>query len=91
MPVEVYGSLLEFEDQQFSIAFVQDITERKQIEQDLKENRERLDLALEGANQGIWDWRIDTGTIHFDSRYYTMAGYEPGEFPQHLKSGKASS
>jgi len=58
-----------------------DITERKRTEQALRENEERLDLALSVANDGIWDWHIDNNTVFFDRRYYTMAGYEPNEFP----------
>jgi two-component system, LuxR family, sensor kinase FixL len=42
---------------------------------------EQFDLAMSGANDGIWDWHLDTNTVHFDDRYYTMAGYEPQEFP----------
>jgi diguanylate cyclase (GGDEF)-like protein/PAS domain S-box-containing protein len=58
-----------------------DITERKLAEQALRENEERLDLALSVANDGIWDWHLDSNTVFFDGRYYTMAGYEPNEFP----------
>jgi len=58
-----------------------DITERKRTEQTLRENEERLDLALSVANDGIWDWHIDSNTVFFDRRYYMMAGYEPNEFP----------
>ncbi|MCP4693897.1 MAG: PAS domain S-box protein, partial [Desulfobacterales bacterium] len=47
----------------------------------LRRNKERLDLALWGANDGIWDWDLATDVIHFDARYYVMAGYEPDEFP----------
>ncbi|WP_419660349.1 two component system sensor histidine kinase [Desulfosarcina variabilis str. Montpellier] len=47
----------------------------------IKESQERLDLALAGANEGIWDWNVNEGTVFFDSRYYTMAGYRPNEFP----------
>ncbi|MBI9018302.1 MAG: response regulator [Phycisphaerae bacterium] len=47
----------------------------------LLENKERLDLALSVGNDGIWDWSIDNDTVHFDQRYYTIAGYEPDEFP----------
>ena len=28
----------------------------------------------------MFDWRIETGAVYFDDRYYTMAGYQPGEF-----------
>ena len=59
-----------------------DITERKRAEQAMRENEERLDLAMSVANDGIWDWHIDSNTVFFDRRYYTMAGYEPNEFPE---------
>ena len=81
IPVEIYANLLEYEGQQYAIAFCQDITERKRMEHALRESEERLDLALSGANEGIWDWHIDQDAIYFDSRYYTMAGYEPYAFP----------
>ncbi|BBO75389.1 hypothetical protein DSCW_28060 [Desulfosarcina widdelii] len=81
IPVEIYANLLEFEGQQYAIAFAQDITERRSMEQALKESEERLDLALSGANEGIWDWHIDQDAVYFDSRYYTMAGYGPYAFP----------
>jgi diguanylate cyclase (GGDEF)-like protein/PAS domain S-box-containing protein len=58
-----------------------DITERKRTEKALRENEERLDLALSVANDGIWDWQIDSNTVFFDNRYYTMAGYVSNEFP----------
>ena len=80
IPVEIFSSMIEYD--KFAIAFVQDITERKQSEQALKESEERLDLALSGANEGIWDWHLDQGSIYFDARYYTMAGYQPYEFPE---------
>ncbi|MDP3427540.1 MAG: PAS domain S-box protein, partial [Humidesulfovibrio sp.] len=57
-----------------------DITERKRAEEALLESRERLQLALDAANDGLWDWRLDTGEAYFSPRYYTMLGYEPGEF-----------
>jgi len=81
VPVQITTTLLEYDGRQFSICFVQDITERKRMEQALKESEERLDLALSGANEGIWDWHIDQDAMYFDSRYYTVAGYEPNAFP----------
>ncbi len=33
------------------------------------------------ANDGIWDWHLDTNNVYFDARYYTMAGYVADEFP----------
>jgi PAS domain S-box-containing protein len=50
-----------------------------------KKQEEFLDLALFAANDGIWDWHVSGGWIRFDERYYTMSGYEPGEFPEILE------
>ncbi len=47
---------------------------------------EQFDLAMSGANDGIWDWNLDTNTVHFDTRYYTVAGYEPQEFPSSFEA-----
>lgn len=44
-------------------------------------SRERLDLAMSVANDGVWDWDLTTNDVTFDDRYYTMVGYEVGAFP----------
>ncbi|BBO82931.1 hypothetical protein DSCO28_34970 [Desulfosarcina ovata subsp. sediminis] len=81
-PIQVIEKLMRFEGQAYRLAFVQDITERKQMEHALKESEQRLELALSGANEGIWDWRIHEDVLYLDARYYTMAGYQPHAFPE---------
>jgi two-component system cell cycle sensor histidine kinase/response regulator CckA len=61
------------------VAIYRDITERKFAEQALLESEKRLRFALEGANEGLWDWRIDTGDVYFSAAAEIMLGYEPGE------------
>ncbi len=80
-PVQVIDNIMTFEDQEYHVAFLQDISERKRMEEALKESEQRLELALSGANEGIWDWRIKEDILYLDPRYYTMAGYLPNEFP----------
>ena len=53
----------------------------KRTEEALRLSEERLRLALEGTYDGIWDWDVQSGQAYFSSRYYTMMGYEPNEFP----------
>ena len=45
----------------------------------LKVERERLQLALDAASNGLWDWDLRTGYVHRSPHYYQAAGFEPGE------------
>jgi PAS domain S-box-containing protein len=38
-------------------------TERKAAEQRIAESEQRLNLALQGASLGLWDWRLDAGGV----------------------------
>ena len=64
------------------------ITEEKKIEAALRESEERLDLAMTVKNEGIWDWNLVTNKTIFDDRYFTMAGYQPGDFPNTFEGWK---
>ncbi len=63
------------------VGVLRDIEQRKRAEEALQASEERLDLAMSVANDGMWDWNISTNEVYFDPRYYTVAGYEPDEFP----------
>jgi len=56
-----------------------DITERKQMEQALLDNEQRWELAVTGANDGIWDWNPQSGEVYFSERWKTMLGYRSDE------------
>jgi len=56
-----------------------DIVERKQHEALLRENEQRLELALAGADLGTWDWNVQTGAMIVDARYAAMLGRVPEE------------
>ena len=53
--------------------------ERQQAEEDLKQNRERLELVLEATGEAYWDWKVENNQWYMNPRFYSMLGYEPGE------------
>lgn len=55
----------------------QDITEQKKSEQVLKDSEQRLGLALEGGNLGLWDWDALTNTLIVNERWLSMLGLNP--------------
>lgn len=47
----------------------------------LKDSEERLRLAIDAVNDGVFDFDIQNKSTYFSPRYYTMLGYEPYEMP----------
>jgi len=54
-----------------------DVTERASAEQALKRSEERLSLAAEGANDGLWEWDLRTQEFFFSGRWREMLGLPP--------------
>ncbi|MBI1324258.1 PAS domain-containing protein [bacterium] len=67
-----------------------DITERKIAEQALMRSENRYRDALEAAQEGVWEWDIQTGEIQANDLWFELLGYEPGEVPLNFETWKNS-
>jgi PAS domain S-box-containing protein len=61
------------------IGVVQDITDRKKAEAALASHRERLELAIRGANLGTWDMDMKQGVLSISDRMAESLGWPRAE------------
>ena len=55
---------------------------------ELRDGEERYALALQGSNDGIWDWNIATGEVFFSDRWKAILGYGPDEISNKVEEWK---
>ncbi len=60
------------------------IHEEKQAQMTLRENHVRLQLALEAANIGTWDWNPQTNEVASSKQWKAMLGYQEDEIGNSL-------
>ena len=63
-----------------------DISRLKQAEEELRRSREQFMLAVNGAQDGIWDWDLREGTLFLSPKWKEMIGYRDEEITNDFSS-----
>lgn len=61
------------------VGTITDISDRKQAEAQIQEMSQRLALATNAANIGVWDLDLATNRLIWDKRMYELYGIDPTE------------
>ena len=63
------------------VGVARDMTGEYHIREELRLSEERFKLAVEGTNDGLWDWNLITHEAYHSDQFARMLGYEPEELP----------
>ena len=83
--ISIAGAQLSADDRS-AVLIVRDVTDQKSGERSLRENEERLGMALAGAEIGVWDWDLETNAVVYSPRWKEMLGYWGDEIEPHVSA-----
>jgi PAS domain S-box-containing protein len=63
-----------------TVGIIRDVTERVRQQEALRESEERLRLALDAGQCGVWDWEIPENRVTWSPRVYEFHGLTPETF-----------
>ena len=80
--IEVYARLGLNENDEITGTYgtLQDITERKEAEDNLKQLSSRLALAVQAGGVGVWEYNIRTNKLLWDEQMFALYGIREADF-----------
>lgn len=79
-PIELSLASWTSEKRVFYSGIIRDTSQRRHAEAALRQSEERLRLALDAGQMGIWDWDIQADRVIWSDTVYRLLGCRPDEF-----------
>ncbi|MBT4364424.1 MAG: PAS domain-containing protein, partial [Desulfobacteraceae bacterium] len=76
IPVETIVKRGSWGGKDVLIEISRDTRERIKYEREIKENTERLEMALLASDAGLWDWNVSTKEIILNKKWFSLRGYD---------------
>jgi PAS domain S-box-containing protein len=76
----------QFLSEQSNRKLIAENEERRRVEARLKVSDERLRLALDSTQIGIFEWNVPKGHVYYSPGLWGMLGYEYGRMPSTLEA-----
>ena len=96
-PIHLAISKVENEQGLIFTGIIRDISKETQLElekeqqqQELLEVNERMSLATNAANIGIWQYDIPSDTLTWDDRMFVIYGYDKSDFTQRFSDWQST-
>lgn len=68
------------------VEVIMNITDIRKTEESLRKSEKQMQLALQGADLGLWDWNIISGEVVYNQRWAEMLGYTLTEIKPNFSS-----
>jgi diguanylate cyclase (GGDEF)-like protein/PAS domain S-box-containing protein/putative nucleotidyltransferase with HDIG domain len=77
--LEIRAAATRWEGRDALILGLRDVTSRKKREIALIESEERYALAVQGSNDGLWDWDLKKNEVFYSERWKSILGCDQHE------------
>jgi len=88
IPVETKVKKGTWSGKEVIIGICRNTAERKGYEKQIKENTERLEMALLASEAGLWDWNIKTNELILNEKWFAMRSFDNSQAKYSIDSWK---
>ncbi|MFN0241615.1 MAG: CHASE domain-containing protein [Planctomycetota bacterium] len=82
-PVRTAGTVTGY------VGTLEDVTQIRESAEALRASEERLEIAVRGSSDGLWDWNVEQGRVHYSMRFRELLACSESELPSTMDALRA--